>query len=492
MKKWIINIAIMFLPLPLTCGAAETLTLTLEEAIAMARVKSVDAAVALDELKTAYWEWRTYRADQLPEISFESTLPNYTDRYSAYMNEEGAYSFVKSNTLQATGQVSVTQNIRLTGGTLSLNSSLDFLRQFEGKTNNRFMSIPVALTLNQPIFGVNRMKWDSRIEPVRYSEAKAAFMSATENVAQQTVGYYFTLIMSMENLKIARQNLSNSEKLYSVATEKRKMGQISENDLLQMEMNLLDAKSYLTDCESTLKSNMFQLRAFLDLDEDVEIVPVIPTEVPRAEISFGDALERALANNKFSKNMLRRQLEADYEVAKAKGNMREINLFLQLGYTGTDTEAGDAYRHLRNNRIAEIGIKVPLLDWGKRRGKVKVAESNRRVTQSSLRREAMNFNQELFILVERFSNQQSQLELAVRTNEIAQRRYNTNVETFMIGKISTLDLNDSQSKKDESMRDYVNELYKFWNYWYQIRSLTLYDYERRSDINADIERLVKM
>ena len=62
----------------------------------------------------------------------------------------------------------------------------------------------------------------------------------------------------------------------------------------------------------------------------------------------------------------------------------------------------------------------------------------------------------------------------------------------MIGKISTLDLNDSQTKKDESKRQYINELYKFWNYWYRIRSLTLYDYEHLGDINADIDRLCRM
>ena len=41
--------------------------ITLNEAIALARTQSVDAAVALNELKTAYWEYRTFRADLLPE-----------------------------------------------------------------------------------------------------------------------------------------------------------------------------------------------------------------------------------------------------------------------------------------------------------------------------------------------------------------------------------------------------------------------------------------
>ncbi len=473
-------------------GAARELTLTLGDAIAMARVQSVDAAVALDELKTAYWQWRSYRAERLPEVTLSATIPSYNDRYTAYMNQDGEYSYVRTHNLDAQAALSVKQNIPLTGGTVSLSSSLDYMRQFEDGGSNRFLSIPVALTLEQPVFGVNTFRWDSRIEPVRFREAKAAFLSATEDVALTTVNYFFTLIMSHENVAIAEQNLANADKLYAVAVEKRKMGQISENDLRQMELNVLDARADLTECRSTLKSDMFTLRSFLDLGEDVEIVPVVPEAIPAAHITYDDALERALANNKFAKNIFRRQLEADYEVAKAKGDLRQIKLYAQAGFTGTDHRFDHAYDRLRGNQMIEVGVSIPLVDWGKRRGKGKVAESNRRVVQSRLRQETLDFNQQLFVLVERFGNQQQQLDIALRANEIADQRYNTNFETFMIGKISTLDLNDSQTTKDESKRRYINELYKFWNYWYRIRSLTLYDYEHLDNINADIDKLCRM
>ena len=52
--------------------------ITLNEAIALARTQSVDAAVALNELKTAYWEYRTFRADLLPEVNLTCLL--YTSR----------------------------------------------------------------------------------------------------------------------------------------------------------------------------------------------------------------------------------------------------------------------------------------------------------------------------------------------------------------------------------------------------------------------------
>lgn len=492
MRKTLILIIAALAALSAIEGSAREIRLTLDDAIARARANSVEAAVALDELKTAYWQWRSYRANRLPEISLTATLPSYSDQYSPYMNDRGEYSFVRSHNLEAQARISVEQNIIFTGGKISLISSLDYMRQFDGGGSNRFLTIPVALSLQQPIFGVNTFRWECRIEPVRFSEAKAAFMSATENVALSTVNLFFILVMSRENVAIARQNLENAQKLYTVAEEKRRMGQISENDLRQMKLNLLDAESALTDCQSTLKSDMFNLISFLDMEDDAEIVPEVPTAIPEAAITYEDALNHALVNNQFAKSVRRRQLEAEYEVAKSKGDLREINLYAQIGFTGTDHDFDRSYTRLRGNQLVEVGLSIPLVDWGKRRGKVKVAESNRRVTESRLRQETLDFNQQLYVLIERFGNQQAQLSLAEEAVELSGQRYATNFKTFLTGKISTLDLNDSQVKKDESKRKYINELFKFWNYWYQIRSITLYDYERGSDINADIEKLCRM
>ena len=465
--------------------------ITLDEAITLARVQSVNAAVALNELKTAYWEYRTFQADLLPEVNLSATLPSYAKSYNSYQQSDGSYTFVRNNFMQMAGALSIDQNIWLTGGKLSLNTSLDFMKQLDGTKDERYMSVPIALTLNQPIFGTNTFKWNRRIEPVRYAEAKANFLSETEEVTMTTINYFFNLLLAKENVSIAKQNLENAEKLYEVAKAKRKMGQISENDVLQLKLNMLNAQSTLTDYESSLKSNMFQLRSFLALGEDEELEPILPEEIPAMLVNYQDALDKALANNAFAHNIRRRQLEADYNVAKAKGNLRQITLFAQVGFTGTGERFQHAYDPLKDNQVVEVGFKVPLLDWGKRRGQVKVAQSNREVVQSRLRQEAMDFNQNLFILVEQFNNQRAQLDIANEADEIAQKRYKTNVETFMIGRISTLDLNDAQVSKDEARQKHISELFYYWYYYYQLRSLTLWDFEKNTNIDADFEAIVK-
>lgn len=472
-------------------GAAAQQTLTLPEAIELARLQSVDAAVALNELKTAYWEYRTYRADLLPEVNFSATLPDYRKSYNLYQSDDGTYKYVRNNSLRVSGDISIDQNIWFTGGKLSVNTSMQFVDPLNTAGANRYyMTVPVGVTLSQPLFAVNKMKWKRRIEPIRYREAQAAYLENVETVTLKTIAYYFQLLLAKENLNIALQNKENADRIFDIARARRQMGQISENELLQLKLSALKAASTLTKEQSALNGAMFRLRSFLGLSENDSIVPLIPEMLRYPAIDYQDVLTKALEDNPFAQSVRRRQLEADYEVAQAKGVQREIDLFASVGYTGREQEFKTAYRNLMDYQIVQVGVKIPILDWGKRRGRVKVAESNREVIASRLKQEQMNFNQDIFLLVEQYNNQTEQLRIAREADEIAQQRYKTSVESFMIGKINTLDLNDAQLSKDNARAKYVSEMHLYWYYLYQLRSLTLYDFEKETGLDAEFERLV--
>lgn len=485
-----VQYTLLFL-LTLATGASAQQVLTLPEAIEMARLQSVDAAVALNELKTSYWEYRTYRADLLPEVNFSASLPDYRRSYNLYQSDDGTYKFVRTNSLGVTGDISIDQNIWLTGGKLSLNTSMQFIDPLKTAGANRYyMSVPVGVTLSQPIFGVNNMKWRRRIEPVRYNEAKAAYLESTEVITLRTITYYFQLLLAKENMNIAEQNKQNADRIFEIAEARRQMGQISENELLQLKLSALKAESNLTKEQSALDAAMFRLRSFLGLSETDTIDPVIPEMERYPEITYPDVLEKAQKNNPLVQNIRRRQLEADYEVAQAKGAQRQIDLFASVGYTGQDQAFRSAYQNLMDYQVVQVGVKIPILDWGKRKGRVKVAESNREVVASRLKQEQMNFNQDIFLLVEQYKNQAEQLRIAREADEIAQRRYNTSVESFMIGKINTLDLNDAQLSKDNARAGYVSEMHLYWYYLYQLRSLTLHDFVRDTSLDAEFEQLI--
>ena len=498
--------------------------LSLDDCIAMARRQSVDAAVALGELKSAYWQWRSYKADLLPEVSFSSS-GSYNKRYTSYQQGDGGVSYVRNDYLGLNGSLYVTQKLWPTGGTISVESSLDFLHQSGTSGGNQFMSLPIAVTLSQPLFGVNHLKWNRRIEPLRYREAQARFLTETEQVAMEAVSLFFNLIIAGEQVGIAEQNLRTAEKLYDVALAKRQMGTISENDVLQMRLGVLTARSSLTNAESTRQACQFALRSFLDVETDiVPIEPKVPTRtlpqplpcregsncqptteeadvntpLPTEEgqgvglhLDYEEVLSHALENNALATTMRRRQLEADYNVASAKANRRSVTLHAQLGYTGMAESIGGAYRDLLSKEVVQVGFSLPILDWGKRKGQRKMAESYREIVRGQLRQQAQDFRQDLFVLTEQFNNQAEQLRIACEADTIAQRRYNTNVETFKIGSISTLELSDSQTAKDQARLNRITSLYNYWKYYYQLRSIALWDFERGCDIHEDFERIIR-
>lgn len=467
----------------------ESVTLTLQEAILQASEKSVDAAIALNRLRTAYWEYRTYKADLLPEINLQGNIPNYRRGFNLYQTEDGSYKFVRNNYLQMDAKLSIDQNIPWTGGRVSIESVLEYVSPYGSL--DHFRSVPISIRLNQPLFAYNHLKWQKKIQPVRYMEAKAEYIERTEQTTIKTISHYFELLLADENVNIAEQNRANADRLFEVAKAKRKMGQISENELLQLELNVLRAQARLTEAESDRNSKLFQLQSFLGLEGNQNIQPVMPEEIASFELSYADVLAKAKQNNAFAQRIHRIQLEADANVAYAKGQRNKIDLFASIGYTGQNHVFEESYRNLADDQIVQVGVRIPLVDWGKRKGKVKVAESNREVVRTQLKEQTMKFDQDIFLLVEHFNNQARQLDIAQKADEIAQKRYQTSIETFMIGKISTLELNDAQTAKDEARQKHIQELYLFWNYLYRIRSITLYDFTTEKTLEADFQKLLE-
>lgn len=471
------------------CGkwvhAQDTLVLNLQQAIDIGVSKSVDAMVANNSYISSYWAYRNYRTDVLPEVVLDATTPYFSKSINQRQNEQGEYGFVKNNYNYIDGAIAVTQNIPWTGGAFSFATSIQRLKQ-SGK-NASYYTVPFAVTFSQPLSGFNRLRWRQRIEPVKYKEAKLTLMSEMENVALTAIEYYFDLLLGQINMEISAQNLQNTELLYNVAEAKRTLGQISEAELMQMNVSLLNARSSYIDASAGFDSKMFQLRSFLGLGENVILKPEIP-DIPLEQIpqlGYVDVLNKARENNAFTHNVQRRMLEATRDLREAKSDRWNISLYAKYGYSGQQDFFGSAYqaRNLGNDQVVSVGMKIPILDWGKQKSKVAIAKANMNLVQSQVDKEELDFDQNIYLSVQNFNYQPRKVLLAREADVLAGKRYDTTVEAFMLGKIEILNLNDSQDSKDVARKNYIQQLYELWAYYYQIRSLTLYDYLSDQDLS---------
>ncbi len=457
----------------------QALRLSLEDAIEIARTKSVDALVAHNTQDRAYWKYRTYRASRLPEILFESTLPSYQRNYASYQHSDGSYSFLKNDFLELSAGLQIEQNIPLTGGKISLNSSLDFIKQIGGASE--FMSLPIELTLSQRLFGVNDLKWAKRIEPVRYDEAKREYSEDIIELSLSATAHYFNALLAKSALDIARQNKESADELFAIAQHKRKMGKISQQEMSQLQLQALQAKASLTSAESSMRAQEFALTAFLGFDEAQEIEITTPENLPFGRLDYLVLMNVAMQQSAFAKSVIRKGLEADYAVATARGNRRAIELFASFGYAGVGKELSKSYRGLVNNQVISVGMSIPILDWGKRKAQVRSAESNQSVVKAQIEQETISFRQDVFLLTENYNNQASQVEIAREANTIARNNYDVALQIFISGDSDILALNDARSNRDAAEQKLLEEIYMYWNYYYQIEMLSL---EKMDDLIA--------
>lgn len=73
---------------------------------------------------------------------------------------------------------------------------------------------PVNIGYSQSLFGYNSLKWDRRIEPIRYREAKKTYVETLELVAANATEKFFNLAKAQSNYEIANANYANADTLY--------------------------------------------------------------------------------------------------------------------------------------------------------------------------------------------------------------------------------------------------------------------------------------
>ncbi|MDR1980916.1 MAG: TolC family protein, partial [Tannerellaceae bacterium] len=84
--------------------------------------------------------------------------------------------------------------------------------------------------------------------------------------------------------------------------------------------------------------------------------------------------------------------------------------------------------------------------------------------------------------VSQFRHQAQLVNLAQYADSIAQLRYETAFQTFVMGTINVLDINSAQIERDNAKRKYINELYLSWLCYYNLRQITLFDFITNTNI----------
>jgi len=467
--------------------------LTLDAVLEIAKSQSPQSIMAKHRFLGKYWEYRTYQAKYRPSLSTSVTLADFNRSLEKeYDFTTGEEQYVEKNTNNMSVGLNMQQNVGLTGGSIFAQSEFRRFQRFGSNGGTQYITIPASVGFRQPVFAYNPLKWEKEIEPIKYKEAKKSFLDDMESVNQRAVNLFFNLALAQLNVEIAKFNYFNADTLYRIAQGRYNIGTIAEDELLQMQLTFLNAGTALNESQINLQIQQFQLRSFLGYNNNVNIELSIPNKIPKLEVDVQNALSLANENNPEILSFNRQLIEAQQSVAQAKGEKGiNANIFASFGYTGSDTDPTAAYHNLLDQQRLNIGFDLPIVDWGLGRGNYKMALSLQEVVKTTVQQSRTDFQQNIFLSVAQFNIQDDQLLIAAKADTIAMKRFEVTKQRFLIGKIDVLDLNVADSEKDIARRNYISALRNYWTDFYNVRRLTLHDFIRNTDLEADFESLIK-
>jgi len=469
--------------------------LTLDDVITLASQRSIDAILYRHQFLAAYWQYRSFRAELLPSLNLGLTLPNFNHALVALQNaENGEYNYVQEYSMRNSINLSIDQNIAPTGGKVSVYSSLERLDQFEPQRYHLYNSNPVSITYTQPIFGsFNQLKWDKKIEPEAYEKAKMDYLEGMESVRVKAVELFFNLVIAQQKLNMAKTNFANTENSYQIAQERFKIGTVTQNDLMQLELRMLNDGLSISQNEIDVKNARFQLASFLGYSQtEVNFDLIIPEDIPELTLNYSDIYNLSVNNTSFKLNKKIQLLRAEMAVAQAKSNRgAKADFFAQFGLNQSADKLGASYRNSQDQENIRLGIQFPIIDWGMGRGRVKTAQSQMNVIKTEIEQELIDQQQDIMIRVLQFNNQHTQCQIARKANEVALKRYELSLEQFSKGTLSVLEFNTAQTEKDEAVSRFITEIQNYWKYYYSLQKSTLYNFKEKRNISTDFDQMVQ-
>ena len=469
----------------------EPVELSLQESIALASDSSLQAFRVKNMYLANYWQYRSFQAGRLPSLNLNMTPISYNREFTKRYDQDNNIDVYRvQQSLYTYGNISLNQNLDLTGGTFFIDTELGYLRNFSDGGFSQYSSVPLRVGYRQNLMGFNAFKWEKKVEPLRYEKAKKQYLYEREGIAETVIDLFFGLAMAQAEFDMAKDNVHSADTLFLMGQERFKIASISKADMLTLKLDAVNARNTLKNSQISLQKATFSLGNYLNLAQDEPLRAVLPERPPSLTIPIAEALMLARQNNPDYLANQQEVLEAEREVERTQRESSfQANLSASAGFNQVAASLGDAYRRPLQQNLVSVGLTIPILDWGVRKGKVNMARNNLNVAKISTQQREQSLEQDIMVTVSDFAVQQDMVNSAEEALTLALEAFQATRQRFIIGQSDINSLTLSLNRQKEAQRNYIASLRNYWTCYFRIRKLTLYDFHQGESLSFLFENM---
>ena len=457
--------------------------MTLQEAIAIAQRQGLQARAVLDTREAARWRDRAFNARLMPRLSMTGILPTYERAIVPVTQPDGSTQFRPRRETTAELGMTVEQPLPLTGGSLFVASGLQRVDVGGDQASRVYSSTPFTIGISQDIFRPNTIRWDSREQDLRADAADREYLEAREDVAVNTATAFFDLFSARLALDNAASKVAINDTLFNLNKGRFEVGKIGENDLLQSELALLQARTSLDGAKLDFERANAALKRLLSLPPNAPIDIVPPADIPLTEVDTALAVQQALFNQSRTTNLELQRVQAKRRVTEAKlNNGFGATVTATLGLNQRATVLDEAYRDPSQRQRYALSVDMPIVQWGNRKGQVEAARAEEDRAQANARATREQAAEEAHFAAQQLAQSARNLALSAKADTVAVKRFEVAKNRYIVGKIGIDNLYLAQNERDGALRGYIDALRGYWSSYYRLRRLTLYDFAERKQI----------
>lgn len=458
-------------------------TYSINDVIQLAINQSPSTKQAQTQKETSYWQYVSYKTNYNPQLRLGASAP-YSSGYSNTLQNDGSYAFRLATNFIPSMNLGLQQPIPWTGGQISVNTNYLYNNSVTPlqldpslfQKREGWQSVLYNVQITQPVFAYNPLRWDKRTKPILLEESKRQYVQQLESISQEAVSRFFDVLTYKINEQIATFNLANNDTIHKIEQGRYNIGTTSQDKLLQVELQLLKSRQDVAQAKLDLQNALLLLRTFIGIKDGESFNVTLPENIPAFDLTEEEALHYAKKNRADYIAFERRRIEAEANVAQAKGQRYQASITASYGLNNSTLMVSDLYTRPSNQQVGSVSFNIPIVDWGRRRSLMQTAYANKRLNDFIIAQDEVNFEQDIITQVRKFELLRLQIEITKKSDAVAQERYMVAQNRYLIGKIDITNLGIALTEKDNAKRSYIQALKSFWTSYFNLRRLTLYDF----------------
>ncbi|MDN3493247.1 TolC family protein [Winogradskyella bathintestinalis] len=434
MKSYHILIILFVFSLGQQIKAQEQVTLTLDDAINLAKQQNIDISISQKQFEISEFALKESKGNFLPKLSASANYNRNIDRQVIFLPN----------------------GFGMSGAATELGSDNDYR---------------ASLNLSMPLFSkynfVNKQFSENRLD-----FQQEVSRGTEQSIVNTTKKAYFNYLIAQEVVMVQQHRLNNASETLKDIKKRVKQGILTEFDITSARVQVANATTNLLEAKNSIVPAANVLKLVLGLSPDTNVQLTDSISILEKELLMNESIKSMLKNNSRLK-----QLELDISIAETQIKMAESAYYPNVDFVGNYVYQAQADDFEVSNydwvhtSLVGLQVNIPIFNGTVTNNKVQqakiskdIAEKEKAYATDQYRMRYQEIMTNLNFSLQKTEVQKENMELTAEALALAKKRYNLGVGTF-------LEVNDAELSYTQSRLSWLQAISNYKNAFYDYQLL---------------------